>query len=190
MNAHHATRPPFDWTEEACQLLRTRWAEGRSAAEVARELSEGSKRLVTRSAVCGKANRLGLTHTRTEEVRLNNLRRLSNGPKAPRRTREPAKAKPKKPVFVNVRNVVHNLEARKRDPGPKVLPASDRTFPLARPWTTRGFGECAFPIGEGADLLSCCAPTERTYCADCAAVMWNPIQPKKRDTNRLARWAA
>lgn len=173
----------FTWTDEACELLRKRWAEGASAAEVARELG-----CVSRSAVCGKAHRLGLTHTRTEEVRLNNIRRLTPKRERVRRTKPNKPAKP--PRYVNVRNVVHNLEARKRDPGVKALPAADRTFPLARPWTTRKFGECAYPVGEGADTLSCCAPTERTYCAACEAVMFRPIQPTLRKTMRLSRLAA
>jgi hypothetical protein len=147
------TREPFNWTDEACDLLRSRWAEGASASEVARELGG----TLSRSAVCGKAMRLGLSHT---------------------------------PRYVNVRNVVHNIEARKRDPGPRALPKVERTFPLARPWIERGPRQCAFPIGQGGDLHSCCAPTERTYCVECEAVMFNPVQPTMKRTLRMSRMAA
>jgi hypothetical protein len=43
----------------------------------------------------------------------------------------------------------------------------------ARPWITRVFGECAFPVGgEGADTLSCCAGTGgESYCAHHRQVM-------------------
>lgn len=34
----------------------------------------------------------------------------------------------------------------------------------ARPWLTRQPGECAFPFGERGSVMSCCAPTEETYC--------------------------
>jgi hypothetical protein len=177
------TREPFNWTDEACDLLRARWAEGASASEVARELGG----TLSRSAVCGKAMRLGLSHTRTEHVRMLNIRRMSAGPKTPRQAKPKAAPKPR---YVNVRNVVHNIEARKRDPGPRALPKAERTFPLARPWITRNFGECAFPIGEGGDLLSCCAPTERNYCMECEAVMFNPVQPTMKRTLRMSRMAA
>lgn len=44
----------------------------------------------------------------------------------------------------------------------------------ARPWTSRKFGECAYPVdGLGADTLSCCAPCpDHTYCAAHRAVMF------------------
>lgn len=43
------------WTDERIELLRSMWLEGRPAGEIARTLGE-----VTRNAVMGKINRLGL----------------------------------------------------------------------------------------------------------------------------------
>jgi len=50
-----------------------------------------------------------------------------------------------------------------------------------RPWMLRDPGQCAWPIGEGAMLLSCCAPAmtlgsgrRGTYCPDHWRVMWQP----------------
>ena len=43
------------WTDERVELLKKRWTEGKSAAEIAKELGEG----VTRNAVIGKAHRMG-----------------------------------------------------------------------------------------------------------------------------------
>jgi len=75
---------------------------------------------------------------------------------------------------------------RRREPTP--APVIDYSF--ARPWVERRFGQCAFPIGDGADALSCCAPTERVYCADCETVMFKPVQPTAQETMRISRWAA
>ena len=45
------------WTEERTETLKRLWAAGRSARQIADELGDG----VTRNAVIGKANRLGLS---------------------------------------------------------------------------------------------------------------------------------
>ena len=44
------------WTDENVGVLKALWSEGRSAREI------GDKLGMTRNAVIGKANRLGLTH--------------------------------------------------------------------------------------------------------------------------------
>ena len=44
------------WTEEGVELLQKMWLEGRSAREIGERLN------MTRNAVIGKANRLGLSH--------------------------------------------------------------------------------------------------------------------------------
>lgn len=46
----------MDWTDDACDILRKMWSDGCSAREVAGRLG------VTRNAVIGKANRMGLSH--------------------------------------------------------------------------------------------------------------------------------
>lgn len=43
------------WTDERVEIMRARWAEGKSAGEIARELGG-----VTRNAVIGKLHRLGI----------------------------------------------------------------------------------------------------------------------------------
>ena len=47
----------MSWTDERVDLLRRLWGEGKTAAEIAKELGEG----VTRNAVIGKAHRLKLS---------------------------------------------------------------------------------------------------------------------------------
>lgn len=47
----------MSWTEDRVAVLEKLWGEGRTAAEIAKELGEG----VTRNAVIGKAHRLKLS---------------------------------------------------------------------------------------------------------------------------------
>jgi len=55
----------MSWTDEAVQLLKELWLEGRSAREIGERLG------MTRNAVIGKANRMGLAHkTKTPAPRV------------------------------------------------------------------------------------------------------------------------
>ncbi len=45
------------WTDDRVAILEKLWGEGKSAAEIAKELGEG----VTRNAVIGKAHRMGMS---------------------------------------------------------------------------------------------------------------------------------
>lgn len=51
------TMPATSWTFERVQMLRTLWAQGLSASQIARRLAGG----VTRNAIIGKVHRLGLS---------------------------------------------------------------------------------------------------------------------------------
>ncbi len=56
----------MSWTEERVALLKKMWGEGRTAAEIAKELGN-----VTRNAVIGKAHRLKLSN-RVSPIQQNN----------------------------------------------------------------------------------------------------------------------
>lgn len=176
-----------------------RWNEGASASEIGRELSAMLGRKVTRNAVIGRMFRMGLTRPKAV-ARFNTIRLTPHGPRGgagelrvarQRAARPPKPLKPKTPNYNLVAiNAVRRQEA-KRTFTPPPAPPVDASH--ARPWVTRQFGECAFPVsGQGADTLSCCAKTPEgaTYCEAHRLIMINPVQPKRRDTNRLARWAA
>lgn len=47
----------MSWTDERVELLKTMWADGKSASQIAKELGG-----VTRNAVIGKVHRLGLSN--------------------------------------------------------------------------------------------------------------------------------
>ncbi len=76
----------MSWTDERVSLLKKLWSEGRTAAEIAKELGG-----VTRNAVIGKAHRLKLSN-RVSPIQQNN-------PKKPVMTK-PTERKLEKPVMV------------------------------------------------------------------------------------------
>lgn len=158
------------WTDERVEVLKTKWAEGHSASQVARMLGG-----VTRNAVIGKVNRLGLSG-RAEP---SGPKRLPRTPKAPKPKRSSDTGRAVRVTVLRPEVVV--------PPPPAVVDAAK-----AKPWTERVFGECAFPIsGQGAGTLSCChEANDRGYCVAHWRLMTNEAQPSKRDTMRMARWAA
>ena len=48
------------WTEPNIEYLKAAWAQGRTASEIATELSRNGALYMTRNMVIGKAHRLGL----------------------------------------------------------------------------------------------------------------------------------
>lgn len=161
------------WTDERMEVLKRMWTEGFSGAQIAKKLGG-----ITRNAVIGKIHRLGLA--------------ARAKPSAPAKVGVRVRAKvARRPRSSDTGRAVATTKLRPLPP-PRREPPPVVSVENARPWITRAFGECAYPVaGEGADTFSCCAPCgEATYCKAHRAVMVNPIQPKCRDTNRLARWAA
>jgi hypothetical protein len=160
------------WSAVETEYAVKHWREGKSAGEVAKLLNKafGSER--TRNSVIGRVHRLG--EGRPEPVggrAVHNLRA-----EIVRRLKAVAKSKPK-PV-----------SPPKALPVPVVILA-DVSF--ARPWLTRAkSGECCFPIGERGAVLSCCFPTNETYCAPHREAMgsqrkaWSPKDHRK--TGRAA----
>lgn len=61
----------MSWTDERVALLKKLWGEGRTAAEIAKELGN-----VTRNAVIGKAHRLKLSN-RVSPIQQNNKKPVS-----------------------------------------------------------------------------------------------------------------
>ena len=76
----------MSWTDERVETLKTMWAEGKSASQIAKELGG-----VTRNAVIGKVHRLGLSNRNAAPV-------AKPAPKAkPAKEAAPAKEEAKKP---------------------------------------------------------------------------------------------
>lgn len=162
------------WTEERTNDLIKRWDSGESAGEICNRFR------CTRSAVIGKIHRLRQQGriTRVDAPRTPGDGVSSNKARArvkrERRTQAPT-----------LRAVPRPPRAEPRPPRPAI------DYSNAKPWTERRFGECAFPIGSGADALSCCAPTGgATYCGPCRGLMYRPVQPTPKQTRKLANYIA
>lgn len=166
------------WTDARIAQLVRLWTEGASASGIAEALGD-----VSRSAVLGKLHRLRLL-----------------------RSRKPASA-PRRydgPVAVAAPGPQPAAVERPRAPTPPEPPRSpwrEAAFaPLPettpRPWLTRAFGECAFPVGEHAEgLLSCCATAKprSAYCPAHHAIAFRPLIPateQRRWAEAAERWAA
>jgi len=79
------------WTEDRVSLLKQLWGEGKTAAEIAKELGEG----VTRNAVIGKAHRLKLS-SRLSPIQQNVKKNKSTDKVAP----PPRRSNKKIPIFL------------------------------------------------------------------------------------------
>lgn len=88
-----------EWTEERVELLKKLWADGLSATEIEKRLGG-----VTRNAVLGKINRLGLSNTRKKAL-----------------TPPPARSsKPAASASPTVRPLVFGNAALKAEPRPRL----------------------------------------------------------------------
>jgi len=172
--------PPLgSWTPERVEKLRVLWAEGLSAAEIAKQLGEP---VLSRNSIISKANRtpgfqrrvaenftgkdgsqkgfktaIALAHERLRETR---------GVKKPN-----AKRVTLPPLPINGPVLTSDTKLL-RSP---VWNALEGTTP--KTLTDLGAYECRWPIGENPTLFCGCA-TEKTYCDAHAKVAYRPFPEK------------
>jgi len=100
----------MSWTDERVEKLKSMWAEGKSASQIAKELGG-----VTRNAVIGKVHRLGLSN------------RNASGTKAKSAAPKPSpKAAPQKPAAEAETPKPAEPEAPAEKPAEKNLPIPPR----------------------------------------------------------------
>lgn len=190
--------------DEVVSCAVDRYMEGKSAGEVARELKARFGVVVSRNAVIGKLNRMGVAQKRAAQpsapkpTRTNTRYNAPKGAKAPS-VRKTHKRNPKaafKPAFkvIVAGNGAIFLHDQVRTPSVKVKtpPADIATAP--RHWESRRFGECAFPVNDDVTAIqSCCNPCgAATYCTDHRAIMSGGM-PKSWENftkAKFARWVA
>jgi GcrA cell cycle regulator len=172
------------WTEARIALLKKLWAEGKSGTDIATALAQqfpGFRK--TRSAIIGKAHRLGLAERAS-----------------PSRPARPAKRVARKHVGAGAdkSQMKALIVAMKPRPEPlresPVTPLPDAdgarvTVTTARP------GQCRYPYGDpkDADFCFCAHPTEEgaTYCAAHRRLAYQPETPARRARGvRATLWAA
>jgi GcrA cell cycle regulator len=170
----------FEWTDETVTRTLEMWISGKSGTDIANILTaEG--REITRSAVLGKLHRIGAmkpdaTRRKATPPKTNNAVKVFPVPRPEKPKLAPSYARGfKRP---KLKLVVAGNGALLVIPPPVHEPRAygrevDASVAIApRVWTSRKFGECAFPVdGEGADTRSCCNPTAKTYCNTHARVM-------------------
>lgn len=148
--------PDSPWTEERVDLLKKLWTDGQSASEIAAALRAG----LSRSAVIGKAHRLGLAR-RAQPTRTN----------PPRRKGANAANAPAKRAF-----------------GPALAPVRREPYiPLPEPLTPTVAGvldlqahQCKWPMtGTGEGFSFCGREAEGVYC-EAHAQRAHTAAPKKR----------
>lgn len=76
----------MSWTDDRVSVLKKLWGEGKTAAEIAKELGDG----VTRNAVIGKAHRLKLS-SRMSPIQQNKKPKKPKADRMPRAPRRSAK---------------------------------------------------------------------------------------------------
>jgi GcrA cell cycle regulator len=189
------------WTEPRVARLKKLWVEGKSATEIAKDLSGG----LTRNGVIGKVHRLGLSADRAKPAKPDTYR----PPRAPvvkpkvkpEAMRRPPRQKDvgKAPVVFAKQKFDHvhgaDLERRREERrayGQSKLdafaPANDDAIPLI----SRRFSQCAWPVGEPdrPEGQLCCGAEVvegKPYCAHHASVAYQPMTPKQRDWVRSLR---
>lgn len=161
------------WTEERVELLKTLWAEGLSAAQIANKMGG-----VTRNAVIGKVHRLGLSGRATPakpqrgRILAAEKREDAAAPaESPRMTAKAAAAP--EPEFI----------------APLVLDSGDPTTV-----STIKNNMCKWPIGDPAkdDFHFCGQPTMpgKSYCAYHARMAFQPPQQRRAERREPRRTIA
>ena len=134
----------MSWTDDRVALLKKLWGEGKTAAEIAKELGG-----VTRNAVIGKAHRL----------------KLSNRVSPIQQNKKPAAPKPQAPVVTKAQQK-KILEDTEQDNRPRValadLKPGQCRWPIGDP-REKNFGFCG-----------CKALPGLPYCLEHAQVAYQP----------------
>ncbi len=150
----------MSWTDERVTLLRQLWGEGKTAAEIAKELGEG----VTRNAVIGKAHRLKLA-SRISPIQQNNKKAALK--------KKVEKAKTKVSIAATRQQIVKAVTEKKRtEPAVKLEKLTENM--------------CRWPLGDPKDVnfgfCGCKSETGLPYCAEHAVLAYQIPTKKKQIT--------
>lgn len=171
------------WTDERVATAKTRWVEGRSATEIAKEIGGG----LSRNAVIGKVHRLGLTRDERAKATAAASARTQRQPRAPRPPRPVRPVGEPRPAHRAAASLNGGLKsgtdfietpsskeqrARFRKQGLSIVQQVEQgcgvESPDARPFLQGR--DCKWPLAGG---LVCCNPIARgVYCEGHAAVAY------------------
>lgn len=170
------------WTEERTELLKTLHANGLSARQIAGEFGD-----VSRNAVCGKIDRLGLSRPRPPAAK--KARTFLTREEKARRQQE---RKTVKVLAIRKAHVNGTLKAEMVDAVEPITPSAAPPEFLGIPLANLEDRQCRFPRGEGADITFCGQPTpkEQSWCAECRRIVYAPSLPRRSTSPAPANYAA
>lgn len=171
----------MSWTDERVELLTKLWSEGKSASEIAAELGE-----VTRNAVIGKINRMGLKKAAQAEESPAKAEKLEEKPvEKPKATKAktkpkpvedkveeekaPIETKPNTPVIYDA-NQPHPPQINPNEISPEAREEAARVEKTAKKLDLMQLTErtCKWPIGDPAteEFWFCGHPSQpgKPYC--------------------------
>lgn len=184
----------MSWTDERVETLKTLWAEGQSASQIAKVLGG-----VTRNAVIGKVHRLGLASRTASKPEPAKAAKDAPAPKAKQKAAEkvePATPKEKpKPVTAHKPPVVTSTFPHPPAPSEPLVDLAD-VDAAAKQLSLLELNErtCKWPIGDPSkgEFYFCghtVAPG-KPYCASHVAAAYQPMSSRRdRDRSRLNRQA-
>lgn len=198
MNANQYASLAAKWTPERVGILRELHAQGLSASQIARKLGG-----VTRNAVIGKSNRMGLgpigggKASAPAQYRRTPIR--SRSPKGAMILALQGGPTQRNPTENKIANIKANAEVREKPPA-SVMQRARAFVPLeGREPVPFGSPGCKWPCGgDGADMLCCGAERVegKPYSATHGRAAFVETSPKAssrkafHNTGRKKQWAA
>jgi GcrA cell cycle regulator len=161
----HKDKP---WDHREAESLTEMWKKGLSGGEIAKVLNR------TRNAVIGKVHRLGLSR---DDKNVRETIKQRGFSQARARAEAKAAAKIAAKIAAKFAQLALIMPAR------PLIETVYEPGAFARPFLTRKFEECAFPVsGAGADTFSCCAPTggHPRYCKTHREIMYQKAYPPRK----------
>ncbi len=195
----------MSWTDERVEQLRKLWLDGKSASQIAAELSHG----ITRNAVIGKVHRLGLSGRvksptqaapRPRPAKPQSTSHSSgSGSGASHGTGgaspgmiQRSQTAPRQSMPMS-RGATALAYAPRADLEPVLRPTEEVVIPMSERVTIMELKEsmCRWPLGDPAtpEFRYCGtkSPIGDTYCTHHARIAYQPSQDRRRDRDRRAQ---
>ena len=195
----------MSWTDERVEQLRKLWLDGKSASQIAAELSNG----ITRNAVIGKVHRLGLSGRVKSPSQAAPRPRpakpqaspshssgsgsgASHGSGASAGMIQRSQTAPRQSMPMS-RGATALAYAPRADLEPVLRPTEEVVIPMSERVTIMELKEsmCRWPLGDPAtpEFRYCGSksPIGDTYCGHHARIAYQPSQDRRRDRDRRAQ---
>jgi len=194
----------MSWTDERVEQLRKLWLDGKSASQIAAELSNG----ITRNAVIGKVHRLGLSGRVKSPSQATPRPRpakpqstshssgsgsgASHGSVASAGMIQRSQTAPRQSMPMS-RGATALAYSPRADVEPVLRPTEEVVIPMSERVTIMELKEsmCRWPLGDPStpEFRYCGtkSPIGDTYCIHHARIAYQPSQDRRRDRDRRAQ---